>query len=446
MTPLLLTPLLAAALLLPNQPAPGRSSPPPLTPATADARLALEPHHKVTTAAQPELTNLHRGVDDPADPHPKPAIPRQAAADPPPETATPRQATVGPQPELANLRRGTADPRAVWPLEPRPEIVRGFEAPAKPWLPGHRGLDLRGSPGQQVRSATPGTVTFAAPIAGRGVIVITNGPLRTTYEPVNPTVRPGTTVSPGTPLGTLSAAHSHCAPATCLHWGLLQATTYLNPLSLLPQRPIRLLPLIPPTTLPPAFWPAPHAAPALLPAPHAAPTSPAQHPASTGDLPEPYATLTRDLPAPQPAPTGNRPAPHAGPIDALPAPHADPTGDLPAPHAGPTGDLPAPHAVPIDALPAQQPEPIDDLITDATAPPTPNPQESAASTALPPPPTNRTPPGSDPAPSSTRPPPDAAPPAPPRAQPSPNGDPASNVFVTLAAIATLTGSLLIRRH
>ncbi|MDX6283329.1 MAG: hypothetical protein QOH03_4400 [Kribbellaceae bacterium] len=138
-----------------------------------------------------------------------------------------------------------AEPAAVWPLSPRPEVVRGFEPPPKPWLPGHRGLDLRGSPGQQVRSATSGTVTYAGPLAGRGVIVIASGPLRTTYEPVVPTVRVGTLVAPGTPLGHLSAAASHCAPATCLHWGLLQATAYLNPLSLLPHRPVRLLPNTP---------------------------------------------------------------------------------------------------------------------------------------------------------------------------------------------------------
>jgi murein DD-endopeptidase MepM/ murein hydrolase activator NlpD len=149
-------------------------------------------------------------------------------------------------------------PGAVWPLSPRPEVVRGFEPPPKPWLPGHRGLDLRGSPGQQVRSATSGTVTYAGPLAGRGVIVITNGPLRTTYEPVIPTVRVGTLVTPGTPLGHLSVAASHCAPATCLHWGLLQATNYLNPLSLLPHRPIRLLPLNPTRPPPRDETPAPH--------------------------------------------------------------------------------------------------------------------------------------------------------------------------------------------
>ncbi|MFI5713314.1 peptidoglycan DD-metalloendopeptidase family protein [Kribbella sp. NPDC051620] len=160
-----------------------------------------------------------------------------------------------------------AQPGAVWPLSPRPEVVRGFEPPPKPWLPGHRGLDLRGSPGQQVRSATSGTVTYAGPLAGRGVIVITTGPLRTTYEPVIPTVRVGTLVTPGIPLGHLSAAASHCAPATCLHWGLLESTTYLNPLSLLPHRPVRLLPTTPhgapppqPANTPPSATPHPRSA------------------------------------------------------------------------------------------------------------------------------------------------------------------------------------------
>ncbi len=182
----------------------------------------------------------------------------------------PAQPPTQPAPPPAPSAMSPAQSAAVWPLSPRPQIVRGFEPPPKPWLPGHRGLDLRGSPGQQVRSATPGKVTYAAPLVGRGVIVITNGPLRTTYEPVIPTIRVGTEVTPGTPLGHLSAAGSHCAPATCLHWGLLQATTYLNPLSLLPHRPIRLLPR---TQSPPqATNPRPTPAPTSSPQPSANPT------------------------------------------------------------------------------------------------------------------------------------------------------------------------------
>jgi murein DD-endopeptidase MepM/ murein hydrolase activator NlpD len=141
---------------------------------------------------------------------------------------------------LAILPAATSD----WPLQPRPEVVHGFELPAKPWLPGHRGVDLAGSPGQPVLAATPGTITYAGPLAGRGVITVTSGTRRTTYEPVVPAVSVGASVTTGTVIGRLSAAGSHCLPRTCLHWGLLQGKRYLNPLTLVPNRPVRLLPLV----------------------------------------------------------------------------------------------------------------------------------------------------------------------------------------------------------
>ncbi|GAA1620889.1 hypothetical protein GCM10009744_04770 [Kribbella alba] len=149
-----------------------------------------------------------------------------------------------PPPTVAAAAAATAapGPPAVWPLSPRPEVVRGFEQPAKPWLSGHRGVDLAGKPGQPVLSATAGKITYAGQLAGRGVVVVSNGPTRTTYEPVVPAIQLGATVSPGTQLGRLSAAASHCAPAACLHWGLRQSTLYLNPLSLLRSRTVRLLP------------------------------------------------------------------------------------------------------------------------------------------------------------------------------------------------------------
>ncbi|MFC0628380.1 M23 family metallopeptidase [Kribbella deserti] len=142
-------------------------------------------------------------------------------------------------------------PRAVhgWPLTPRPEVVRGFEPPPAPWLAGHRGVDLAGAPGQPVLAPTAGRVTFAGAIAGRGVVVLTHGRSRTTYEPVVATVRVGQPVTPGQPIGRLSAAGSHCAPAVCLHWGLLKARQYADPLSLV-RHPVRLLPLPPPSRPP----------------------------------------------------------------------------------------------------------------------------------------------------------------------------------------------------
>lgn len=132
---------------------------------------------------------------------------------------------------------------ADWPLLPRPEVVHGFERPPSPWLPGHRGVDLAGSPGQPVLSVAPGTISYAGQLAGRGVVVVSHGQTRTTYEPVVASVGKGATVAAGQPIGRLSAAGSHCAPAACLHWGLRRGEEYLDPLSLLGTGPVRLLPL-----------------------------------------------------------------------------------------------------------------------------------------------------------------------------------------------------------
>jgi murein DD-endopeptidase MepM/ murein hydrolase activator NlpD len=108
-------------------------------------------------------------------------------------------------------------------------------------------VDLLGSVGQLVRSALPGTVSFAGRIAGRGVVVVTHGGshggTRTTYEPVSATLAVGTRVSGGAPVGTLELAGSHCFPRACLHWGWRRGDVYLDPLGLVGAGPVRLLPL-----------------------------------------------------------------------------------------------------------------------------------------------------------------------------------------------------------
>jgi murein DD-endopeptidase MepM/ murein hydrolase activator NlpD len=123
-----------------------------------------------------------------------------------------------------------------WPLRPGPDsIVRDFDPPARPWLPGNRGLDLAARPGQAVRAANSGVVTFAGPVGGVGAVAITFGGLRTTYEPVTPTVRRGQPVRLGQVIGHVDAS--------VLHWGLLRGTDYLDPLALLGLERVRLLPL-----------------------------------------------------------------------------------------------------------------------------------------------------------------------------------------------------------
>jgi murein DD-endopeptidase MepM/ murein hydrolase activator NlpD len=132
----------------------------------------------------------------------------------------------------------------VWPLSPRPEIVGVFDPPTTRFGRGHRGADLLGHPGQAVHSSLAGTVTFAAVLAGRGVVVVDHGGVRTTYEPVTATVHVGDHVARSAVIGTLQRAASHCFPRVCLHWGLRRGADYLDPLVLLGAGPIRLLPFV----------------------------------------------------------------------------------------------------------------------------------------------------------------------------------------------------------
>jgi murein DD-endopeptidase MepM/ murein hydrolase activator NlpD len=130
------------------------------------------------------------------------------------------------------------------PLPGQPDVVRGFDPPDAPWASGHRGVDLAAPPGTPVLAAGPGVVSYAAVLAGRGVVAIQHaGGLRTTYEPLVVTTAVGHRVAAGEIIGTLLAGHPGCPRIACLHWGLLRADHYLDPLALIRSAPIRLLPL-----------------------------------------------------------------------------------------------------------------------------------------------------------------------------------------------------------
>ena len=135
---------------------------------------------------------------------------------------------------------------APWtaPLGGALHVTRGFAPPATAYGAGHRGVDLAGTPGMPVLAAGAGTVLFAGMVAGRPVVSIAhaNG-LRTTYEPVDPSVAAGRAVASGSPIGSLLTGHAGCPEAACLHWGLLRGNAYLDPLLLLHPPRIRLLPL-----------------------------------------------------------------------------------------------------------------------------------------------------------------------------------------------------------
>lgn len=128
-----------------------------------------------------------------------------------------------------------------WPLTGAVRVIGGFDPPAQRWLAGHRGVDLAARHGQPVLAAAAGRVSYAARIAGRGVVVVDHGGVRTTYEPVEPLAAVGDRVHAGTVIGRIGNG-GHCSNR-CLHWGLKRGQTYLDPLRMIAgQSLLRLLP------------------------------------------------------------------------------------------------------------------------------------------------------------------------------------------------------------
>lgn len=124
------------------------------------------------------------------------------------------------------------------------KVLRGFDSTTTRYGPGHRGLDLYVSLDRRVLAAADGVVTFAGPVAGRGVLVVQHSDgIRTEYEPVRPVVVVGAHVQRGTTVGLLTGRHRGCAPDLCLHWSARRGGVYLDPSDLLrPLGPVRLLP------------------------------------------------------------------------------------------------------------------------------------------------------------------------------------------------------------
>lgn len=156
-----------------------------------------------------------------------------------------------------SVRSADSSEGRVWPVEGhagalRPLVTRGWKPPPEPWAAGHRGVDLAAPRGSPVRAVADGRISFAGRVAGRGVVSVelsgtARPPLRTTYEPVRPSIRKGQRVRAGQTVGTVADGPFHC-PGGCLHWGARRGERYLDPLSLLPAGlrrggPSRLLPV-----------------------------------------------------------------------------------------------------------------------------------------------------------------------------------------------------------
>jgi murein DD-endopeptidase MepM/ murein hydrolase activator NlpD len=133
-------------------------------------------------------------------------------------------------------------------------VVRGFDARAGPYGPGHRGIDIAAPVGEMVRAPAAGKVVFAGPVAGTTWVsllvapgvVVTLGPL---LDPVT-----AGRVRPRAPIGRVGPGHqpgSGGPGGATLHLGVRVDGFYVDPLAYLVDRPrARLAPLATPGGLP----------------------------------------------------------------------------------------------------------------------------------------------------------------------------------------------------
>lgn len=125
----------------------------------------------------------------------------------------------------------------AWPvLGP---VLRPFEAPATPFGPGHRGIDIGASVGTPVRAAQGGVVAFAGAVAGSLFVSIDHADgVRTTYSWVSAVlVVPGQLVARGQVIARTGQGHPD-STASHLHFGARVGDVYLDPMLLLGPRSV----------------------------------------------------------------------------------------------------------------------------------------------------------------------------------------------------------------
>jgi murein DD-endopeptidase MepM/ murein hydrolase activator NlpD len=109
-------------------------------------------------------------------------------------------------------------------------VVKEADIPKEDWNPGHRGVDLLAEIDGSITAPESGEISFKGSVFGVPVVVIDHGELRSTFQPAQTELDVGTPVKKGQIIGTISQKSSHCETEICLHWGVIQDETYLDPI------------------------------------------------------------------------------------------------------------------------------------------------------------------------------------------------------------------------
>lgn len=140
----------------------------------------------------------------------------------------------------AGAGSGTGAVRWLPPLGYSLELLQAYRPPPSPYAAGHRGIDLVATQGASVAAPAAGTVSFAAAVAGRGIVSLRiDARTVVSVEPVEASVEVGSLVLAGQLIGTV-ATGGHCV-ADCLHLGVRVDDAYVNPMRFFRSKP-QLLP------------------------------------------------------------------------------------------------------------------------------------------------------------------------------------------------------------
>ncbi|MFU0468780.1 M23 family metallopeptidase [Gardnerella vaginalis] len=106
----------------------------------------------------------------------------------------------------------------LWPVK-HVRILRPFDPPEKPWMAGHRGVDLEAKEGTKLFATANGIISFAGVVAHKNVVSIKHGSITSTFEPAKTFLSVGESVKRGQLIGSVSRGSDHC-DNSCVQWGL----------------------------------------------------------------------------------------------------------------------------------------------------------------------------------------------------------------------------------